>query len=95
MKVRFTGIALSQFVQILEFISQDDPHAARRFERRARTRLRRLERFPASGRRVPESPDTSTREILVGDYRFFYEIAAGTVLIVAVWHGARRIRGPS
>jgi plasmid stabilization system protein ParE len=51
--------------------------------------LRRLERFPASGRVLPEFPDLPYREVIVSPYRFFYRIAGKTVWVVAVWHGAQ------
>jgi toxin ParE1/3/4 len=63
--------------------------AARAFRRRAEARLRRLERFPGSGRSIPEFPDLPHREILVSPYRFFYRVKSHVVWVVAVWHGAQ------
>jgi plasmid stabilization system protein ParE len=67
----------------------DNPAAAIQFRQRANTILRRLEKFPLSGRIIPEFPDLDYREIIVLPYRFFYRLEGGTVWIVAVWHGAR------
>ncbi len=92
--VRFTPTGRAQFLGVLAYIRRDSPTAARRFRRTAETKLRRQERFPASGRRLPEFPDLPYREVLVGRYRFFYRPASGTVWVVAVWHGAQMPGAP-
>jgi plasmid stabilization system protein ParE len=71
------------------YIQRENPTAALRFRQRAEDALRRLERFPESGRVVPEFPDLPYREIIVSPYRFFYRIKDTTVWVVAVWHGAQ------
>lgn len=68
--------------------------AARRFKRRCERALRRLEEFPESGRKIPEFPELSHRELIVKPYRFFYRIQDEIVWIVAVWHGAQIPRSP-
>jgi plasmid stabilization system protein ParE len=88
-RIRFTPSGRSQFLAALAFIRQDDPAAATRFRRRAGNALRRLQRFPGSGRVLPEFPGFAYREVLVGRYRFFYRTEGGTVWVVAVWHGAQ------
>lgn len=89
MKVLFTPTARAQFLAALDFTRRDNPSAARRFRRRAETLLRRLVRFPNSGRVIPEFPDLPQREIIVSPYRFFYRTVGSTVWIVAVWHSAQ------
>lgn len=89
MKVRFTPAGERQFLAVVEHILADRPSAARRFYRRAQLALKRLERFPNSGRRLPEFPELPFRELLLRPYRFFYRINRGTVWVVAVWHGAQ------
>jgi len=88
-KVRFTATARAQFLAAVDFIRQDNPSAARRFRRRAETLLRRLVKFPNSGRVIPEFPDLPQREIIVSPYRFFYRTVGSIVWIVAVWHSAQ------
>ncbi len=88
MKIRFTPSARDQFLSALAVIQRDHPPAARKFRKAAETALRRLVRFPASGRPVPEFPDLPHREVIVAPYRFFYRLVDKTVWIVAVWHGA-------
>lgn len=89
MQLRFTPSGRAQFLAAVAYIRGDDPAAAKRFRDRAEKALRRLERFPQSGRLIPEFPDLPHREVIVAPYRFFYRVAAKRVWIVAVWHGAQ------
>jgi toxin ParE1/3/4 len=88
-KVRFTPTGRTQFLGALEYIRHDRPAAAARFRQRAERILRRLQKFPASGRAIPEFPDLPYREVIVPPYRFFYRVEGRTVWIVAVWHSAQ------
>ena len=94
MKIRFTASARSQFKAVLEYIKRGDADSAVRFRRKVEQTLRRLERFPRSGRVLPEFPELSYREVIVGPYRFFYRERDGAVWIVAVWHGAQMPKEP-
>jgi plasmid stabilization system protein ParE len=89
MRVRFTPSGRRQFLDAVGHIARDNPAAARRFKQRAKTGLRRLERFPESGRILPEFPELPYREVIVNPYRFFYRIVGRTVWVVALWHGAQ------
>lgn len=89
MKVRFTPSGQRQFLVALSYIQRDDHQAAIRFRKRSEKVLRRLGRFPKSGRLLPEFPDLPYREVIVPPYRFFYRVEQKTVWIVAVWHGAQ------
>lgn len=89
MIVRFTPSGRTQFLNALAYIRRDDHQAAVRFRRLAEKGLRRLERYPRSGRAIPEFPDLPHREVIVAPYRFFYRVERKTVWIVAVWHGAQ------
>ena len=89
MKLRFTPSGRSQFLEAIAYIQKDNPGAARRFRRQAGVLLRRLERFPNSGRVIPEFPKLPHREVIIKPYRFFYLVQETTVWVVAVWHGAQ------
>ena len=89
MTVQFTPSARQQFLSAVAYIRQDNPPAAVRFRQKAESVLRRLEKFPASGRVIPEYPELPYREVIVAPYRFFYRVERATVWIVAVWHGAQ------
>jgi toxin ParE1/3/4 len=88
-KVRFTPSGRMQFLTAVAYIQQDEPQAASRFRHRAEKVLRRLVRFPNSGRLIPEFPDLPFREVVVAPYRFFYRREGGAIWVVAVWHGAQ------
>ena len=95
MTVQFTPSARKQFLSVVAYIRQDNPPAAVRFRHKAESVLRRLEKFPASGRVIPEYPELPYREVIVAPYRFFYRVEGMFVWIVAVWHGARLPGAPS
>ncbi len=89
MKILFTPSARIQFLAALAYIRPDKPDAALRFRRRAETVLKRLAKFPESGRAIPEFPELPQREVVVAPYRFFYRAKSKVVWIVGVWHGAQ------
>lgn len=95
MTVQFTPAARLQFLSALAYIRQDNPSAAIRFRNKAELGLRRLEKFPASGRVISEFPELPYREVIVAPYRFFYRVEGRFVWIVAVWHGAQLPGVPS
>jgi toxin ParE1/3/4 len=73
----------------LQYVARDKPGAGRRLRARAESTLRRLERFPSSGRRIPEFPELPHREVVLHPFRFVYRVDKKTVWIVAVWHSAQ------
>ena len=95
MTLRFTPSAREQFLSAVTRIRRDNPLAALRFRKEAESALRRLEKFPRSGRPIPEFPELPYREVIVAPYRFFYRTERQIVWIVAVWHGAQRSARPS
>ena len=95
MRVRFTPAGRRQFLAAVAYIAAERPLAAARFLARAKTALRRLTRYPTSGRRIPEFPDLPYRELILPPYRFFYRTEGRVVWIVAVWHGAQLPDQPS
>jgi toxin ParE1/3/4 len=88
-KVRFTRSARAEFLAGLRYIHRENPSAAVALRRKVETRLRRLEDFPKSGRRIPEFPDLPYREVMLNPYRFVYRVQGTIVWVVAVWHGAQ------
>jgi toxin ParE1/3/4 len=89
MKLRFAPSGRKQFLDALSYIREDNPQAAVRFRKKAGRILRRLERFPESGRHIPEFPDLPFREVIVPPYRFFYRLQERIIWVVACWHGAQ------
>ena len=89
MKILFTPTARTQFLAAISYIRRDKPSAATRFRQRAEKSLKRLLKYPESGRPIPEFPELPFRELIVPPYRFFYRVKEDVVWIVAVWHGAQ------
>lgn len=94
MRIRFTPSARMQFLEALVYIRKDKPAAAVTFRKRAEQMLRRLEKFPQSGRLIPEFPELPHREVVIRPYRVFYRVEKKTIWIVAVWHGAQEVGEP-
>lgn len=94
MKIRFSRSAHISFQSAINFIHQDNPTAAMKFVGRVEETLLRLEKYPDSGRMIPEFPALPYREILILPYRFFYRVKGETVFIVAVWHSAQVPKEP-
>ena len=95
MRVRFTPTAREQFLAAVTYILRENPAAAASFRKKAERTMRRLIRFPQSGRLIPEFPDLPFRELVVPPYRFFYRLQASTAWVVAVWHDAQRPGEPN
>ena len=64
--------ALADVQAIAAYIASDSPAYARSVVRRMVTLARTLERFPHSGRKVPEFDDESLRELIAYSYRIIY-----------------------
>lgn len=94
MRLRFTPSGRMQFLTAVAYIAQDDPQAAVKFRNRAEQVLRRLLRYPNSGRLIPEFPELPFREVVVPPYRFFYRREGTNVWVAAVWHGAQLPKEP-
>jgi toxin ParE1/3/4 len=88
-KIRFANTAKISLQSAINFIHQDDPTATANFLESVEKTLRRLEKHPDSGRRIPEFPELPYRELLVLPYLYFYKVGGKTIFIVAVWHTAQ------
>ena len=89
MRILFTPSAERSFLSALEYIHAEKPSAALRFRNRALESLKRVEKFPESGRRIPEFPDLPYKEVVVQPYRFFYRVKDDIIWIINVWHDAQ------
>lgn len=93
--VGWTGPALRNLLEVVQYIRADDPAAAQRLGKEIKVKVARLALFPNSGRIVSEFPTTGLREVIVGPYRIIYRVLSRRfrVEILTVRHGARRIEG--
>lgn len=86
MKVHWTDRAKSRLKNIENFISEDDPRAAKSEIRRILIRSKQISNHPLVGRQVPEYQHNDIREVLERPYRIIYYIKESQVDVLAVMH---------
>jgi toxin ParE1/3/4 len=90
-EINWTKQAVRDIDNIAEFISKDSEHYAKIQVRRFFESARVLERFPGSGKIVPEKQNPLIREILVGSYRVIYKIIDESKIDVLTVHHNKRL----
>ena len=88
-KIIWAPSALNDIESIAEYIARDSVDQAALFMTRIIEMTDRLERFPQSGRIIPEINDEYCREIVYGSYRIMYRMTREEIWITGVIHGAR------
>jgi plasmid stabilization system protein ParE len=92
--VRWSEHASADLIDILEFIDQEQPAAARKIGRAILSSASRLKRHPHREKPVPEMLEqgiSDYRQILVTVYRIIYRVRTETVDILAVLDSRRDI----
>lgn len=87
MKLTWSPRSLQRVGDITEYIARNSPSAARKWIIEIFDVVKRLKRFPHSGRIVPETDRTDIREIFFGDYRIVHRVEKHQVAILTVRHG--------
>lgn len=82
--------ARAELQAITEYIKRDSNASARTVATKLAKEVRRLERFPFSGRIVPEWEKPSFREVIVYNYRVVYRLGLETVSVLTIMHSRRR-----
>lgn len=90
-RVIWTGSAQRDLQEIAEYISLDNPDAARRVVARIERHVAKLNRFPELGPVVPDVIG-SIRQIVEAPCRVFYKIDGKTVYIMHVLRFERLLR---
>lgn len=88
-KILWTEIAIGSLREIVKYIEEDNPTAARKQAQMIKRAVLRLAQFPKSGKVFEPVP--GLREMVVSKYRIFYEVQPGSVVILKVVHGSRNI----
>lgn len=88
----WTEIAIEDLKLIHEYISRDSPLYADSFVEKIINRVDQLEKFPKSGRVVPEFNSVDIRELIEGNYRIIYQISSNQISIVRIHHSARQLK---
>jgi toxin ParE1/3/4 len=90
--VEWTDRALDELGDIGEYIALDNPEAAKRLIKKVFEATDRLENFPRSGKKIPEFPSLSHRELVIPPCRVFYRIEGSVAWIIHVTRSERIIR---
>lgn len=86
-KLVWTERAEADLVGIADFISRDDPVAARRWVRKLMATARIAARVPLGGRRVPELQRDDVREVFLKRYRIVYRVTDRQCEVLTVFEG--------
>ncbi len=92
MKILWTEHATACLVEIEDYIAFDDPEAAERWVEKLIKRTRVLADHPQAGRKLPEMPKSSLRELIEANYRIVYRVTGETVEILTVFERHRLLR---
>ena len=87
LRVRWPKSASLDLIEVIEYVQEDQPSAARKLGREILRAASRLIRHPRSGRIVPEllvHGISDYRQILVPPYRIIYAVRAESVDIEVV-----------
>lgn len=88
MKLEWTRAALADLQQILDFISEDNPHAARALAVGFKRAAEHLTQHPFIGRRGDLD---GTRELMLHrNYLLTYRVSSEAVEILQIWHVAQK-----
>ncbi|MBN9414594.1 hypothetical protein ABS71_03030 [bacterium SCN 62-11] len=77
--------------EIYEYIALENPKQAAKVARQLYYAARAVCDNPWLGRQIPELEQENVRERIVGRYRIAYLVKPQEVVILTVWHSARRI----
>lgn len=90
-RVLLTAAAERDVGEAVEYISRDNPAAAREWLDGLLARIGHLEKFPARAPRIPESAAVGGeyRHLVFGKYRILLRIEGKSVVVVRVVHSAR------
>lgn len=85
-KIKWTGKASDDLVRLHAFLAPAAPDAAARVVQQLARAPHRLLQYPRIGEKLEAYEPREVRRIIVGNYEMRYEIAAGTIFILRLWH---------
>jgi plasmid stabilization system protein ParE len=92
MKIRWTAKGASYLARLYDFLNPAAPQAAARVVRQLAHAPDRLLAYPRLGEKLEAYEPREVRRLRVGDYELRYEIAAGEIIVLRLWH-CRENRG--
>ena len=87
MKILWSPLAIDRASEIAGYIAQDNPDAAESWINTVFKKVEHLKEFPKSGRIVPETDNTTIRELVYGNYRIIYRVEERRLSVLTVRHG--------
>jgi toxin ParE1/3/4 len=92
-RILWSDSALDRTAEFFDFISEDNPAAARRTVQGLFDRVQALAEHPLLGRRLSQDVDSNLRRLVVGSYVVIYQVnkARKKIDVVAVRHSRQRI----
>ncbi|MCP3875797.1 MAG: type II toxin-antitoxin system RelE/ParE family toxin [Desulfobacteraceae bacterium] len=87
MKLIWSPLVLDRASEIIDYISLDNPSAAKRWLNTIFDKVEQLISSPEPGRIVPEISDSKFCEIIYGNYRIIYHLEQTTISILTIRHG--------
>mgnify|MGYP003646919038 FL=1 len=91
-QIKWTEPALDDLNEIAEYIALDKPSAAKKLVKGIFKSVKRLKKFPNSGKIPDELENSRYREIVVGPCRVFYRVEVNLVYILYVMRSERALR---
>lgn len=91
-QIAWSDSALERFQELLDFIAEENPAAARRMVEDLRDRLRALADLPRLGHPLADDVDPGLRRLALGNYVLLYRIhePSQTVTIASIRHFRQR-----
>lgn len=86
MKIQWTSKAWSDLARLHEHLSPVAPEAAARVVQQLARAPDRLLDYPRIGEKLDAYQPREVRRIIVGNYEMRYEIVAGAIFILRLWH---------
>jgi toxin ParE1/3/4 len=87
MKIVWSPLAIDRASEIAGYIIQDNPDAAKNWINTVFEKVEHLKKFPETGRVVPETDNTTIRELIYGNYHIIYRVEEKRLSVLTVRHG--------
>lgn len=92
-KIIWIALAENDLLEIESYIAQDSPTFAFITSEKIINRTFTLEKFPKSGRIVPEFENAHIRELIEGNYRIVYFLKSNkSTVILRIHHTSRLLK---
>ena len=87
MKIKWSPLSIERVTEIALYIANDKVGAADKWIDSVFSAVKKLSKFPQSGRIVPEFKKEDIRELIHGNYRIIYQVSKTKIEILTIRHG--------